>query len=1394
MTETRNPEFRVSAIREVRVTMKKTVTILAVCVAALFAACPSRAGSGSAVSNAFGLPSGCIADSTNKPVVVLVRGAGIFAEDNPSYWTDIKQQLESEGYTVWRCDSINPKGRIEYNGRALSDFVNAQVASAGTAPETIALVAHSMGGLISRYYLSQYGATANGKKVRILVTLGTPHCGSRLTHGSTWWLPVDSEGYAQLTENYCTQDFNRKYTGTAYARTYFFAGNAGASSSWDKYRSGHKKLNSRTPCGLTNASDGAVTVRSAHGRYISESCADEKQVKASFSSGGREYLYAFGADHNQMKYDDDSGTPPAGILSTLLAVLRGAPPEPSAASYQAGSVSLADAVGAWSDVALLTGSVEQSIVKTHTVPIDPAAAAEFICRTTDADAEVTLIAPNGTHVTEDTADPSVAFSEEWSIDGRSKSFVISDPAPGVWTVQVHGRSVPVSPEDYGVAVAVQSSLALIPACSYANSTGAPVVISAKLENAGSMVPAQTVRVTLFSAPGLTAALDLLDDGLHSDGTSSDGLYANVWAEAQAGFYTVRLGASGTVGGYAFQRIEYTDIQVSDPTASLAGACTDAAVDANPDVEGIDTLRLQFGLDVSRGSNFTVTGALVKAGQIVTRAAAVRTDLALGLNAVALDFNGSEIRASGVAGPYTLADLTVFDDSADPPLIVAQHPGGYVTSVSDPLTFSDGTPPFPIVDLTVTGTGPSSVTLTWSSPVDDTAATAYEMRIGPEPVSLVTWEASTPVAGLPAPKGKNEPQTFTVTGLSAGAWYFGIRSRDAAGNWSQVSNSPMATLQASAAPATGTITPSSGSVVTGVKQSFTATFSDGDGHGDIADCRVLLNTALQGANGIFLRLDRTNNKLYLRSDNNSGWLGGHAPGSGNVIENGRCTIHCDRTTFSGNGNTLTLNISLTLKPLVAGKTLTEWLYVGDAAGHGDGWNQAGEITVASAPPSNTSVSPSSGLVPAGAQTFTTVQRDASGYTDLKCSYLLINDVVSGLGAVYAWYDATTNKLWLRSDDNNAWLGGYAPGSANTLENSRAKLLCSGTTVTGSGPDLTINWAIETKPAMQARKCGIWLYAVDMGGANTGFEKKGEVTFDRAPVNTSLSPSASNSLSAGTKTVLTATYIDPDGHADIRNTYLVLNTALSSFRGISLSYDAAANKLYLRNDLNTAWLGGVAPGSPGGVIENSYCRVDCAATAVERDGNNLRVNWSIEPKSPMVGKTLKAWMYVIDAAGAADGWDEMASYLIGAGGLNVSVSPINTSVMAGFPVTLTTRSGAPNGKAATSTYLLMNTSLNPGGAIYLFYDGPSNKLYLRNDAGSAWLGGHAPGSANTISNNLVTVNCANSTAAMVGDQLEVRWSVQFSQTAVGRTFNVWMYTLDNTGLTDGWDAMGALAAAP
>ena len=591
------------------------------------------------------------------------------------------------------------------------------------------------------------------------------------------------------------------------------------------------------------------------------------------------------------------------------------------------------------------------------------------------------------------------------------------------------------------------------------------------------------------------------------------------------------------------------------------------------------------------------------------------------------------------------------------------------------------------------------------------------------------------------------------------------------------------------PVTGTISPSAGHRFAGVTHTFTATFDDPEGFEDIRDCRILLNTELSGANGIFIYFDIAKNRVYLRSDNNTAWLGGYAPGTPNTIENGRCRVYCAGTSLRGSGTRLTVTLQAYVKAGVAGKILKEWLYAGDKAGAGYGWNQAGALYMVAPAPMNTSVSPSSGRVSApGWTTITTAQYDPNGFADIRSSYLLINSSFTGLGAVYVWYDAVEDLLYLRNDANTGWLGGFAPGSENIISNGRADLDCAATTVQGSAETLTVGWRVNIRPPQPEWACGAWMYAADTAGLNSGFEKKGDIVFDQAPTNASLEPAAGDALSVGQPSLLTAKHTDPSGAADIRGAYLVLNTTLSSFRGVSLWYDAGADRLWLRNDLNTAWLGGIAPGTAGGVIENGYCTIDCAGTTVERSGADLVVNWKIEPKASLRGKALGSWMYCVDAAGLSDGWDQMTTYTIGSH-LNVSLTPSSGEIPAQQPLSLTAECLVPNGAAATSTYLLLNTTVTAANGVYLYYDGPGNRLYLRDDAGSAWLGGFAPGSANTIANSLVTVNCAGTTVQSADGRMRVAWSLEF-KAAAARQFTVWMYTSDTAKLTDGWDTMGVL----
>ena len=54
----------------------------------------------------------------------------------------------------------------------------------------------------------------------------------------------------------------------------------------------------------------------------------------------------------------------------------------------------------------------------------------------------------------------------------------------------------------------------------------------------------------------------------------------------------------------------------------------------------------------------------------------------------------------------------------------------------------------------------------------------------------------------------------------------------------------------------------------------------------------------------------------------------------------------------------------------------------------------------------------------------------------------------------------------------WLGGYAPGTANLLENSQAKVHCMATSAEGDGDTLAVRWLIEFKSGHAgAKKLGL-----------------------------------------------------------------------------------------------------------------------------------------------------------------------------------------------------------------------------------------------------------------------------------------------------------------------------------
>lgn len=88
-------------------------------------------------------------------------------------------------------------------------------------------------------------------------------------------------------------------------------------------------------------------------------------------------------------------------------------------------------------------------------------------------------------------------------------------------------------------------------------------------------------------------------------------------------------------------------------------------------------------------------------------------------------------------------------------------------------------------------GADSVRLAWTAPGDDDmvgTAAEYDLRISTAPIDAGNWDAATRVTTVPAPLPAGAAQSTMVRGLVQGTTYwFAIRTRDDAGNWSGISN-------------------------------------------------------------------------------------------------------------------------------------------------------------------------------------------------------------------------------------------------------------------------------------------------------------------------------------------------------------------------------------------------------------------------------------------------------------------------------------------------------------------------------------------------------------------------------------------------------------------------------
>jgi hypothetical protein len=299
------------------------------------------------------------------------------------------------------------------------------------------------------------------------------------------------------------------------------------------------------------------------------------------------------------------------------------------------------------------------------------------------------------------------------------------------------------------------------------------------------------------------------------------------------------------------------------------------------------------------------------------------------------------------------------------------------------------------------------------------------------------------------------------------------------------------------------------------------------------------------------------------------------------------------------------------------------------------------------PTLVSVTPASGT--GSTQTFSAVYSDPNGIGGMNNVRLLLNTTsIKGVNACYVEYYLPGNRLYLENDADTELIGPIQPGSSSSISNSQCTLSGEGSSVTESGDNITVNFAITFASTYTGSK-NIYLLAND--GFSTGWVEMGAWT----PV--SLGPptivSVTPASGTGSTQTFSAVYSDPNGIGGMNNVRLLLNPAINGVDGCYVFYYPRTNfpgytagEMFLGNDADNGIIGPLIPGLYGGYsIYNSQCTLYSAGSSVTESGDNLTVNFALTFASTYTGAKniyLEANNAGDSSAGPSSGWVEMGTW--------------------------------------------------------------------------------------------------------------------------------------------------------
>jgi pimeloyl-ACP methyl ester carboxylesterase len=564
-------------------------------------------------------------------------------------------RLAQDGYIVylarwttgWRSTMTVQKAARFCLAPQIQEVIEQQ-SYVGNPITKVTLVAHSMGGLVSRAYIEDPGVYQ--QNVDQLITFGTPHAGVvGLMHLLTLTLSrletptcSDDPGFCQLAADFVIKQFNTHYQPNATVRYDFVGGNA-----TDLWNGDNAFANFMAA--TEGGNDGIVGRNSATGftrfgqRTVYGSCVGRWYTGDAHSPG------VDSPQHPAYVNSDDS-------IAKLVSFLQPGRPCPTTVqeSNTLNTHVPTEDLNPMSFTIPITGMLTSN--QTRTVPLwTDGITTQIALSWLGSPPSFTLTAPDGTLVTPENIGqvmPESTYTQQANPESLSlATYQILSPASGEWTATLSATAA-ITETKYVLLGAMESPLTLAVDRSSSVASGATFPITATLQNATVPITNATISASLVTDSGTIST---------SLSQTASGVYTTTFtAPAEDGQYQLIVRAHGPVGN-AFSREDATLLTVRPNDIQRTAPASEQATDTNSN--GLfEVLNVTVPLQVQRANSYEVLATLRTQSGVDIAQQRVSTNWAIGAQTLTLAFDGQTIRTSGLDGPYSISLEMVASDT------------------------------------------------------------------------------------------------------------------------------------------------------------------------------------------------------------------------------------------------------------------------------------------------------------------------------------------------------------------------------------------------------------------------------------------------------------------------------------------------------------------------------------------------------------------------------------------------------------------------------------------------------------------------------------------------------------------------------------------------------------